>query len=92
MNFFTAAALFAAVVVAHPLEHRSSDVCPAGLFSNPQCCSALVLDAVGLDCYQDPTITPPNSETVALRKAAQPLAAFFQLPAKGFSANRSSDN
>ncbi|EHK22540.1 hydrophobin [Trichoderma virens Gv29-8] len=56
MNFFTAAALFAAVVVAHPLEHRSSNVCPDGLFSNPLCCATAILGLVGLDCQSPPRL------------------------------------
>ncbi|KAH6607227.1 HFB1 protein [Trichoderma cornu-damae] len=52
MKFFAVAALFATAAVAHPLEDRNSwpSVCPDGLFSNPQCCSAQVLGIVGLDC------------------------------------------
>ncbi|RFU79287.1 hydrophobin [Trichoderma arundinaceum] len=34
-----------------------ASVCPAGLFSNPQCCSTVVLGIVGLDCAT-PTSAP----------------------------------
>lgn len=52
MKFFTIAALFAATAIAGPLEVRtgSGSICPTGLYSNPQCCSAQVLGIIGLDC------------------------------------------
>ncbi|PTB70503.1 hydrophobin-2 [Trichoderma citrinoviride] len=41
MQFF-AVALFATSALAA--------VCPEGVFSNPLCCSSVLLEAVGLDC------------------------------------------
>lgn len=51
MKFFTAAALFAAVAIAGPVEVRTGgNICPVGLFSNPQCCDTQVLGIIGLGC------------------------------------------
>lgn len=52
MKFFTAAALFATAAIAGPVEVRTGNgsICPTGLYSNPQCCSAQVLGIIGLDC------------------------------------------
>ncbi|GFP53041.1 hypothetical protein ACSS6W_000479 [Trichoderma asperelloides] len=55
MKFFTAAALFAAVAIAGPVEVRTGgNICPVGLFSNPQCCDTQVLGIIGLGCEVPP--------------------------------------
>lgn len=42
---------FAAGVAAAPFASTgTTTLCPAGLYSNPQCCATDVLGAVGLNC------------------------------------------
>ncbi|KAJ6585770.1 fungal hydrophobin-domain-containing protein [Mycena capillaripes] len=54
--FAVVALLFSAFALAAPPSDLASrgNICPDGLFSNPECCSTLVLGTVGLDC------TPPG--------------------------------
>ncbi|KAK1241317.1 hypothetical protein MKX08_001291 [Trichoderma sp. CBMAI-0020] len=53
MQFFAVATLFVAGVLAAPspsgLNSRAT-LCPAGLFSNPQCCAVDVLGVADLNC------------------------------------------
>ncbi|CAG5181280.1 uncharacterized protein ALTATR162_LOCUS9683 [Alternaria atra] len=52
---------FAAGVAAAPFASTGTgSLCPAGLYSNPQCCATDVLGAVGLNC-KVPTTTPANT-------------------------------
>ncbi|KAM0524779.1 hypothetical protein ACHAPE_000882 [Trichoderma viride] len=48
---FSTIALFATGALA--------SICPNGLYSNPQCCGANVLDVAALDCHT-PRVTPLN--------------------------------
>lgn len=41
---------FAAGAAAAPFVTTGTSLCPAGLYSNPQCCATDVLGAIGLDC------------------------------------------
>ncbi|CAI9636842.1 unnamed protein product [Alternaria burnsii] len=52
---------FAAGVAAAPFASTGTTaLCPAGLYSNPQCCATDVLGAVGLNCAV-PATTPANT-------------------------------
>ncbi|KAG8407040.1 hypothetical protein J3459_016459 [Metarhizium acridum] len=58
MQFLAVAALLAGAAIAVPTSNTGgSPICPSGLYSNPQCCSTLVLGVIGLDCAS-PTETP----------------------------------
>lgn len=83
MKFFTAAALFAAVAIAGPVEVRTGggSICPDGLFSNPQCCDTQLLGIIGLGCEvrklkatatQD-TLTEYGSQTDVLQPPKPPV-------------------
>ncbi|KID80707.1 Hydrophobin 2, partial [Metarhizium brunneum ARSEF 3297] len=51
MKFLAVAALLAGAAIAAPTFNTGGgSVCPSGLYSNPQCCSTVVLGIVGLDC------------------------------------------
>ncbi|EDU39489.1 hydrophobin-like protein [Pyrenophora tritici-repentis] len=49
----------AAGAAAAPFAMTETSLCPAGLYSNPQCCATDVLGAIGLDCAV-PATTPAN--------------------------------
>ncbi|CAE7013082.1 hypothetical protein CFE70_002315 [Pyrenophora teres f. teres 0-1] len=50
---------FAAGAAAAPFVTTGTSLCPAGLYSNPQCCATDVLGAIGLDCAV-PATTPAD--------------------------------
>ncbi|KFG78354.1 hydrophobin [Metarhizium anisopliae] len=58
MKFLAVAALLAGAAIAAPTSNTGGGlVCPSGLYSNPQCCSADILGVIGLDC-KSPGSTP----------------------------------
>ncbi|KAM3484484.1 hypothetical protein MY8738_002173 [Beauveria namnaoensis] len=63
MKFVVFASLIAsALAVPTELAPRTGSFsCPAGLYSNPQCCATLVLGIIGLDCGT-PSRTPRNAD------------------------------
>ncbi|KAK1252467.1 hypothetical protein MKX08_003654 [Trichoderma sp. CBMAI-0020] len=77
MKFFAAIALFATAAIAGPVEVRTGggNICPDGLFSNPQCCATQVLGLIGLDC-QVPGQTPRDGvdfRNICAKSGDQPL-------------------
>ncbi|KAK9436878.1 Hydrophobin 2 [Metarhizium brunneum] len=50
MKLLAVAALLAGAAIAAPTSNTGGSACPAGLYSNPQCCSADVLGVIGIDC------------------------------------------
>ncbi|KAK5998956.1 Cell wall protein qid3 [Cladobotryum mycophilum] len=59
MKFFAVATLFAAAVMASPVEIRTwpdFTGCLSGLFNNPKCCATDILGIADLDCYV-PTVS-----------------------------------
>jgi hypothetical protein len=54
-------ALSALIASANPLQQRTHSLCPAGVYSNPQCCSPELLGAAAVDC-SEPTGEPSDTD------------------------------
>ncbi|KAL7796812.1 hydrophobin [Trichoderma ceciliae] len=64
-------------------DNVATPVCPAGLFSNLQCCATVVLGLVGLDCH-NPSSTPKNGadfQSICAKSGSQALCCV--LPVAG---------
>ncbi|KAH0531745.1 hypothetical protein TsFJ059_000537 [Trichoderma semiorbis] len=83
MKFFAAAALFATSAMAA--------VCPdGGLFTNPLCCSSILLEAVGLDCTT-PTVSVATAGIFQANCASigkQPACCVAPIAGQGLLCNK----
>ncbi|EFZ04108.1 hydrophobin 2 [Metarhizium robertsii] len=51
MKLLAVAALLAGAAIAAPTSNTGGgSVCPSGLYSNPQCCSTVIIGVIALDC------------------------------------------
>ncbi|KAL7963145.1 hydrophobin-2 [Trichoderma compactum] len=82
MKSFAVAALFATSAFAA--------VCPTGLFSNPLCCSSILLEAVGLDCTTalGPIGGPSAFQQTCASSGKQPACCVAPIAGQGLLCNK----